>query len=267
MAHFLSMYLTMTRVQLAIKMQYRMDIVLWLVGFVFEPVIYLVVWSTVATAQGGEINGYSAGDFAAYYLTFMLVRQLTTAPGPHHMAYFIRTGDLSTLLLRPVHPAHNDFAEGIGHKLVSFPPLLVIIGLMLTLFQVNLNPPSWAIPAFLVTLALAWLLRFLFQWSFGMISFWTTQIDGVWSAYVTLQTMLGGFLAPVALLPGVLQTAAALLPFRWIFGFPVEVLLGRLTQEQVAFGLAVQLGWVLASYIGLRVLWRFAVRHYGAVGG
>jgi ABC-2 type transport system permease protein len=267
MNRFFELYATMTRVELAVKMQYRVDIVLWLIGFVFEPVIYLVVWANVAAARGGEISGYRAADFAAYYLTFMLVRQLTTAPGPHHMAYIIRSGYMTSLLLRPVHPAHQDFAEGIAHKLVSFPPLLLLIALMLTLFEINLRPPLWAIPAFLLALALAWLLRFLFQWTFGMIAFWTTQIDGLWSAYVTLQTMLGGFLAPIALLPAPMQVVATLLPFRWIFGFPVEVLLGRLSPEQVMIGLIVQGMWVSVSYIALRVLWRTAVRYYSAVGG
>jgi ABC-2 type transport system permease protein len=265
--HFFDMYWTMLRVQLAIKMQYRLDIVMWLIGFVFEPVIYLVVWTTVARAQGGSISGYTPADFAAYYLTFMVVRQLTTAPGPHNIAYAIRVGDMNALLLRPVHPAHNDFAEGSCHKLISFPPLLVIILLLLTLFEVNLHPPLWTIPVFLLALALAWLLRFIFQWTFGLIAFWTTQIEGLWSAYVTMQTMLGGFLAPVALLPAPMQTLASLLPFRWIFGFPVEVLLGRLSQTEVAFGLGIQLLWVLGSYAALRLFWGIAVRHYGAVGG
>lgn len=267
MAHLFEMHMAMLRVELAVKLQYRVDIVLWLIGFVFEPIIYLVVWANVANAQGGAVAGYTAADFAAYYLTFMIVRQLTTAPGPHNMAYAIRIGDMNSLLLRPVHPAHHDFAEGFGHKLISFPPLLVLIGLMLTLFEVNLHPPLWAIPVFLLALILAWLLRFIFQWAFGMIAFWTTQIDGLWSAYVTLQTMLGGFLAPIALLPEAMQVAANLLPFRWIFGFPVEVLLGRLSQQEAAVGLLIQLGWVLASYGVLRLCWRYAVRHYGAVGG
>ena len=32
---------------------------------VAEPVIYLVVWSTIARQQGGSIDGYTAGTFAA----------------------------------------------------------------------------------------------------------------------------------------------------------------------------------------------------------
>ena len=40
---------------------------------VAEPVIYLVVWSTIADLSGGEVNGLTAGDFAAYYIVWTLV--------------------------------------------------------------------------------------------------------------------------------------------------------------------------------------------------
>ena len=58
-------------------LQYRASSVLWLLGMVLEPVIYLVVWSTIARANGGAVDGYRAGDFAAYFLVLLLVNHLT----------------------------------------------------------------------------------------------------------------------------------------------------------------------------------------------
>ena len=50
---------------------------IWLIGMIIEPVMYLVVWQTVASGEGGSVGGYTMGDFAAYYITLMVVTHLT----------------------------------------------------------------------------------------------------------------------------------------------------------------------------------------------
>jgi ABC-2 type transport system permease protein len=59
---------------------------------------------------------------------------------------------------------------------------------------------------------------------------------------------------------------ATVLPFRWTVGFPVEILLGRLTQAQILTGFAVQAAWLLAAAALLRLAWRVSVKKYSAVG-
>ena len=41
----------------------------------------------------------------------------------------------------------------------------------------------------------------------------------------------------------------------------------KLSAEHEGDGLAMQALWVAIGAIGVRVVWRFAIRHYGAVGG
>lgn len=69
------------------------------------------------------------------------------------------------------------------------------------------------------------------------------------------------------MLPPALQMAAWVLPFRWIFNFPVEVLLGKLSAQDVVTGIIIQTLWVIGSAIGLQLIWRQALRCYAAVGG
>jgi len=35
---------------------------------VLEPLIYLVVWSTVTVSRGGSTGDYTAPEFAAYFI-------------------------------------------------------------------------------------------------------------------------------------------------------------------------------------------------------
>jgi ABC-2 type transport system permease protein len=51
-----------------------------------------------------------------------------------------------------------------------------------------------------------------------------------------------------------------------MIGFPVELLLGRLTPMEALTGLAVQAVWLALSLALLRLVWRAGVRVYSAVG-
>ncbi len=79
--------------------------------------------------------------------------------------------------------------------------------------------------------------------------------------------LLAGQVAPVALLPGILQSLAIVLPFRYMIGFPIELLIGQLNPAQLLTDFAYQFAWfVVAAALSLLV-WRIGVRHYTAVGG
>src|ERR1044072_2576397 len=73
MLALLDVYRSQFRITFAVQMQYRAALLIWLSGLILSPVVYLVVWSTVSKAQGGSVEGYSAGDFAAYFITTMMV--------------------------------------------------------------------------------------------------------------------------------------------------------------------------------------------------
>jgi ABC-2 type transport system permease protein len=73
--------------------------------------------------------------------------------------------------------------------------------------------------------------------------------------------------APLAVLPIWAQQLANALPFRWMFSFPLELLLGRLSPLQAGQGFLMQAVWLAVAALLMRVIWRSAVRQYGAVGG
>jgi ABC-2 type transport system permease protein len=72
---------------------------------------------------------------------------------------------------------------------------------------------------------------------------------------------------PLALLPDWAQRLADVLPFKWTFGYPIEALIGRLPEGDLLGGLAIQLAWIVVGWIGVRVVWRIAIRRYSAVNG
>jgi ABC-2 type transport system permease protein len=262
----IDLYVQQFKTTLASQVQYRAALVIWLIGHVLEPLIYLVIWSVVSTSTGSSVGGFTRGDFAAYFILLMLVNHVTYTWIMYEYEYRVRRGSLSFALLRPVHPIHSDIAENVSSKLITLPGMLVTaVGLAL-LFKPVFHFVPWAVLASLPALMLAFLLRFLVEWTLALAAFWTTRVSAINQMYFAAVLFLSGQVAPLSLLPHPIQIVGEMLPFYWTIGFPVELLLGRLTPTEACMGLAVQAVWLVLSLVLARFVWRAGVRVYSAVG-
>jgi len=264
---YLAYYLTLMRIAIATQFQYRVANYFYMIGMVAEPVIYLVVWSTIARQQGGEVGGFTPGQFAAYYIVWTLVRNMNIIFTPYGWEERIRTGELSGMLLRPMHPIHNDLGFFAGWKFVVIILWLPIAAILSLLFQPDLQPRLVDVVVFAFAIWGAYLIRSVNYWIVGMVTFWTTRVGPIFQLVFTAELLLSGRLVPLSLMPDWAQRLADVVPFKWTFGFPIEALVGRLPVSELIGGLAMQVLWIVLGAIGVRVVWRFAIRRYGAVGG
>ena len=260
-------YVQQFKTTFALTLQYRAGIAIWMIGHVLEPVVYLVVWSTISQSGGGSVGDYSTADFAAYYIVFMLVNHVTYTWIMYEYEYRVREGGLSFVLLRPVHPIHADIADNVSSKLITLPIMIFSAFVLSLLFHPVFHITLWTAVLFVPALLSAFLLRFLLEWTLALVAFWTTRVGAVNQTYFVLILFLSGQIAPLSLFPAPIQVAADILPFRWMIGFPVELILGRLSVVDAATGLLAQLVWILLAGLLLRTVWRAGVRVYSAVGG
>jgi len=266
MRAWLSVYLQQFKTTFATMLQYRAALVIWLIGHVLEPLIFLVVWLTVSRSSGGSVGGYSGGDFAAYFILLMLVNTVTYTWIMYEYEYRVRHGSLSFALLRPIHPIHADIADNVTSKVISLPGMLLVALVLGLLFHPEFDVSLWAALAFIPAVLLGFLIRFLVEWTLALAAFWTTRVSAINQIYFVALLFLSGQMAPISLLPHPIQVAASILPFRWMISFPVELLLGRLSPLEAARGFAAQGAWMLLSLAALRTIWRLGVRVYSAVG-
>jgi ABC-2 type transport system permease protein len=262
----LSIWRAQARNALTIQFQYRISLVIWMIGLVLSPLVYLVVWTTVARATGGAVGTYTTHDFAAYFIILMVVDHITFTWVIFNAEFRIRQGALSPLLLRPVHPINADAAENVSFKVLMLVVIIPAVIVMALVFGPNVHPPPWAVVVFLPALILAAVLRFTVEWTISLISFWISRMMAINQIYYVLILFLSGQVAPLGLFPMPVQVVADVLPFQWMVAFPVELLLGRESPRGAMVGFAVLIGWLVVATVGLRVVWRVGVRQYSAVG-
>lgn len=262
---WLKAYPTLLRVYWARTLEYRGQIIIWILASVL-PLVMLLVWLTIAQEKGGPVGGYDQATFISYYLAVIFVRRLTGVWIIWDLDQDIRKGNLSAQLLRPLDPAHYFLARILAGRPLSIllvgPP--VAVASLLLGAQYDLSPQN-LILAF-TAVAGALLIEFFSQMLMGALTFWMSQTLAVAESWFWLRNFFSGWIIPIDMFPPAVTAALIYLPFRYTLSFPVEIILGRLALSQIGQGLLIQYGWVLLFFVGYRWLWQRGLKRYSAVG-
>jgi ABC-2 type transport system permease protein len=252
--------------QIQAASQYRVQSILWMLFSVIRPVIFLAAWVAVANAQGGHVAGYDVRDFAAYYVSLSLVSNLAMSWNAYDFEFEVRMGRLSPKLLRPLHPIHYAVVENIVWKMTTIIPLLIVLVFVAVTFDARFRATPAHLLLFVPSVILGGTLAFLGGWVIATSAFWTTRVHAVSTLWDRAVFIFAGQIAPLALLPAVLQTVALVLPFGYMLGVPAEILQGAVDVPTAMLLIAVQAIWVAVFYGLLQVVWRLGVRQYSGVG-
>ena len=246
-------------------MQYRSFFFVLAFGWMIPPLVAMFVW--MAAAGDGNVGGIQRSVFVAYYLVLILVNQLTYSQTNWTVGDIIREGIFNHWLIRPLSPLYQILSSEIAGKVVYLIFTISILSVLIILLKPTFTFSSNQFLLFWLTLLLAWALRFLWGLWIAMLAFWATRADALLALQNSLVFIFSGMIAPVAILPGFIQSLAQFLPFRYMVGFPVEILTANLTNQQILFGLTVQIIWLSIAALLSWVVYKKGLQRYSAIGG
>ncbi|TFU27427.1 ABC transporter permease [Thermus tengchongensis] len=252
---------TLLSVYLAYMLEYRAELFLWALAGAL-PLILLGVWTEAARSGNFPL---SPGEFARYFLMVFLVRQATVVWVVWEFERDVVEGRLSFRLLRPLDPFFDHLAAHVAERLARLPFVVLLTLLFFWLFPEArfLPEPKPFLLGLLFTL-LAFLLRYLMQYTTAMLTFWSERASAVEEVFFLLYLFLSGTIAPLEVFPEPLRALALLTPFPYLVYLPAGLLAG---QEVGLFpGVWVMLFWGLVFLLLWRLLWRLGLRRYSGMG-
>ena len=263
----LKIFQRLWQVNWAEQWQYRANLIMYLLYWLVSPIIYLAVWTSIASSKG-SVNGLTANDFVTYYLTLLIVDQITSDIVIHTFAYKIQDGTLSGELVRPIHPMlTNALVNNIAFKMLTILGFVPIWTILFFLYRPDYSSVTWsgillAIPAVI----LGFFVGFLLSAAVTTLAFWTTRVYSIHEFYYALKLLFSGMFVPLPLMPKIVQEIAQYLPFQLQIYFPIQLILGKLSPAQIIQGYVVGIIWLTVAIVIFNVLWRSGVKRYSAVG-
>lgn len=235
----------------------------------FHLAVVFILWGA-AFAGTDSIGGFDLRQTLTYFVTLLVLQFFISAFNEdYQISEEIRNGLINQFLLKPINYFLYRFSIFVAARLVSgllvFIPLLValpVIGPYLT-FPYD----GWRIGLGIPALLLSGLIQFSIAYCFGMLTFWFLEIQGFVILSMAIETVLGGQMFPLDLLPGGVYQFAQYLPFYYQMYFPAAILTGRIDQAAALQGLLLQIGWVVVLLAVNQVLWVRGLRRHTAVGG
>lgn len=255
---------TLLRIGVAETVAYRAEFLVWILVTTL-PLVMLALWSSVAAEA--PFRGYTSSAFVAYYLSGLIVRNLTGSWAGWQISEEIRMGTMAMRLLRPIHP-YVAFAAGhvaaIPFRVVVALPVAAILLVSSGASALTSEPTQLALV--FPSIILGWLINFNLVFMIGALAFFATKTMAILNVYFGLFSLFSGYLLPIPLLPPIIGRLAEVLPFRFGFSAPIELMTLHLSSHDLLLLVGGQLAWTAISFASAMVLWRAGVRRFEAVG-
>jgi ABC-2 type transport system permease protein len=248
----------------AFMVEYRAELVFWLLSGSL-PIILMGAWIQAASQSGGTLSGLGPVDFARYFFTAFIVRQFTVVWVIWDFEREIIEGKLAFRLLQPLDPIWHHVMSHLAERGARLPMTAVLVPFFFWLYPQAWWVPSlsqWALAA--VAVVLAFVLRFITQYTMALCAFWTERARALEDFWFLLYLFLSGYTAPLDVFPPALRELVLWTPFPYLIHFPTSILIGL--PVDLGRGFAVMVAWIGLTWLLNRVLWRSGLKQFSGMG-
>ena len=235
----------------------------------FHLAFVFILWGAAYAGQT-EIGGFSLNETLTYFIVILMMQFFIGAFNEdYQISEDIRNGLINQFLLKPINYYLYRFSIFVAARLVSGFLILLPVLLALPLIKDNIVLPDelWRVAVGVPAMFMAALIQFTIAYIFGLLTFWFLEIQSFIILSLAVETILGGQIFPLDLMPAWFFRLSQWLPYYYQMYFPTAIFTGRLDYASGLNGLALQAFWVIALVAFAQFLWSRGLRRHTAVGG
>ena len=260
-------YLALLRGSITIGLVYRTGFLFTIFGNMLYMAVAYFLWHSIYQ-NTTTIHGLSFNETFIYVALGSTVFVLLKTYADWQIAHEIEDGTISIYLTKPVDYQLYAMCLSLGSTLTNLAAITVPALLLLVLvFKVTI-PLGPGLLLFPVSLFLAFMISYFFDYATGLSAFYTESIWGISTTKEILISVLAGALVPLQFFPDAIQKVLLLLPFQAIYYTPLMMI----TRPQQDWGtllsmLGVQAFWTIVLLMGTRLFYNQAIKVLRVAGG
>ena len=252
--------------------------VLETVAFRLKPLMALLAYPVVMSANfclysaifrnSETVAGYTVGETITYMGIAWLLRSTFKTNTDRLIGYRVRSGDIALDLMRPIYYPALVFWQNLGRSMsralfISIP--LAVFGVTITDVSAPRDFRTWAF--FAASVVIAYLMVFSIDLMVGISAFFVEfNVEFSWTVDMTVR-LLAGLLIPIDFFPQVIASVLLSSPFKYIYFFPIQVYLGRVSPDEIAPALLSGTLWLIGMLIIGHILFKIGARRLTIQGG
>lgn len=202
------------------------------------------------------------------YIVLSFLMQSIFAMDEYMIQYKVRSGSISTDMLRPISFLTYIFSHSVGVMLFRI-IIQLTPALLVSIFFIKILPPFSTLTA--VCFAISVLCGYLVLYSINLVvwltSFWYFETFSFVTIKDAAVMILSGALLPIWFMPDWLYNIVQVTPFGSIYSVPISIYLGQLPETEIYSKILLQLIWIIIFQGIARLLWHRATKRLVVQGG
>jgi ABC-2 type transport system permease protein len=260
-------YLAILRGSFMIGVIYRFGFIFTILGNIVYMAVTYFLWRSIY-ASSATLRGMTFNETFLYVALGSAVFILLKTYVDWFISFDIREGYIAIYLVKPVDYQLYTLAVSTGGALMNLAAITVpTIFMLIFVFRIPIQGGPGLL-LFPVSLVLAFLISFSFDFFIGILGFYSESIWGMSITKEIFVTGLSGALIPLQFFPETLRKILLVLPFQAIYHTPLTMI-SRPDQgwDVLLPMLGVQFAWVVAAIILTRLFYNKAIKVLRVAGG
>lgn len=233
--------------------------------------VYYLVNSLYENSSSDVVNGFASNEILTYVFLSSLTVRLVGNTTDQIIGNEVWNGTVANNLLKPINykgkllfQAMSDVLRACITVAIPFGVIMLSLNLGLNVkFAINTQRIGW----YLISTILGFLIYFLINFIFGLMSFYVTNIWGIRNLKNAILNFFMGSIIPLSFFPMVVQKIMNFLPFQSVSYTPVFILMGKISVEQIGIKIAIQIIWIMILWGGSVIVWNRALKKLVINGG
>ena len=265
----LKKYITLTRAGILESFQFRLSILIMVVGNLLYLILVYFLWKAIYASAGTDmVNGMTFNDTLIYLVLATALHNFMDMYIVWEMGRNIQTGKIVLDLLKPMEYRKFLFWEYSGTFVTHFfftllPTFIVVAAVTHGVIHIGLN-----LLFFVISIVIAISIFYSIDFIVGTICLYTESIWGINIMKQVIVLLLSGATIPIAFFPEPLKTIVYFLPFQAIYNGPLTILLsdGK-DMSLVLKTLGIQIIWAAIMLAVSKIFWKISIKQITVNGG